>query len=515
MRIVTPPLIAVLTFVAVVHAQVCVLEFPMNEGQAAGTEDFSGYGKEGLLIDPGQPGTIGWGGGRTVAAEDYAVMFDDDRDYIQVNHSSSITPTGAFRCSVWFKPVGEVVIYGPREGFTRTYSLFSKGFNNGGTNEGIGMYIADNAILHGIICFENAGMKDLISSGSMDGTVLHSQWNHAALWFDGVDTYGMELNGIHLNLDGGGTLPAVDSVRFSARDMFIGFDEWNGSFFNGVIDDVNLILDGADKVLDLTFSDGSGTVVTDLSGYANSGTLVDQNTGGTIYWVFGRTIPEDINDYGIVMYDDYIFVEDSEELNFTGSFEASIWFKPKGSGRYYDAGGQQIEGFASDLGVFNKGHNNGGTDEGYGMYVGSNAVLHGLIAFENAGLKDFYDSSVNGRVVAGQWNHGKMTFDGDRTYALYLNDMKVFEQMLPSSDKIKPCGESMQIGHDRWTNGYMDGSVDDMIIIDNDRLCRPGSIPGDISGPDGEPDCSVNIYDFAEFAVQWLKCNLAIRENCN
>ena len=39
-------------------------------------------------------------------------------------------------------------------------------------------------------------------------------------------------------------------------------------------------------------------------------------------------------------------------------------------------------------------------------------------------------------------------------------------------------------------------------IIDDGLLAT-----GDISGPDGTPDCRVNMYDFAAFAGYWLRCN--------
>jgi hypothetical protein len=31
-------------------------------------------------------------------------------------------------------------------------------------------------------------------------------------------------------------------------------------------------------------------------------------------------------------------------------------------------------------------------------------------------------------------------------------------------------------------------------------------LPGDISGPDGTPDCRVDLADFAAFAIDWLRC---------
>lgn len=57
------------------------------------------------------------------------------------------------------------------------------------------------------------------------------------------------------------------------------------------------------------------------------------------------------------------------------------------------------------------------------------------------------------------------------------------------------------------TDGYV---VADAVLISQqvstcDDLIRAGHImPGDISGPEGKPDCYVNIYDLAEMARQWL-----------
>ena len=41
----------------------------------------------------------------------------------------------------------------------------------------------------------------------------------------------------------------------------------------------------------------------------------------------------------------------------------------------------------------------------------------------------------------------------------------------------------------------------------DEKVCI-GSIPMDVSGPDGESDCVVDIFDFTEIAAQWLDCNI-------
>jgi len=47
-------------------------------------------------------------------------------------------------------------------------------------------------------------------------------------------------------------------------------------------------------------------------------------------------------------------------------------------------------------------------------------------------------------------------------------------------------------------------------VIDNGLL-----ITGDISGPDGTPDCYVNLYDIAALACNWLYCNNPQDSECN
>lgn len=39
--------------------------------------------------------------------------------------------------------------------------------------------------------------------------------------------------------------------------------------------------------------------------------------------------------------------------------------------------------------------------------------------------------------------------------------------------------------------------------------CYQDNYPtSDVTGPDGEPDCKVDLHDFAFFAAGWLECNL-------
>ncbi|MBN1845624.1 MAG: hypothetical protein JW810_08075 [Sedimentisphaerales bacterium] len=60
-----------------------------------------------------------------------------------------------------------------------------------------------------------------------------------------------------------------------------------------------------------------------------------------------------------------------------------------------------------------------------------------------------------------------------------------------------------------------DAVCEDMLMLDPDsgQLYNP-QLSFDVSGPDGVPDCYVNLYDFAEFAQQWLLCNDPQGEDC-
>jgi len=57
-----------------------------------------------------------------------------------------------------------------------------------------------------------------------------------------------------------------------------------------------------------------------------------------------------------------------------------------------------------------------------------------------------------------------------------------------------------------------DPVADDMTVTVYEDACeaarvgdnRAGDYPGDITGPDGVPDCLINLHDFAALAMEWL-----------
>ena len=58
--------------------------------------------------------------------------------------------------------------------------------------------------------------------------------------------------------------------------------------------------------------------------------------------------------------------------------------------------------------------------------------------------------------------------------------------------------------HSTAESGYKAYAFDVFMLKEKLEEKCEGVIPADISGPDGQPDCYVNIYDFAQLAKDWL-----------
>lgn len=54
---------------------------------------------------------------------------------------------------------------------------------------------------------------------------------------------------------------------------------------------------------------------------------------------------------------------------------------------------------------------------------------------------------------------------------------------------------------------YADVIQDASICIENPEM--------DLGGPEGTPDCKVNLYDFVKIAEEWLLCNLVPSSSCD
>ena len=131
-----------------------------------------------------------------------------------------------------------------------------------------------------------------------------------------------------------------------------------------------------------------------------------------------------------------------------------------------------------------------------------------------------------GLVGTDEWYHIVGTFNGSRM-RIYLNGLMVAEVLDDSlatfGDWQYPmvlCGRN-----DRGTvNQFFPGEIDDLRMynyvltdeaiaqlyydISEKAVCLYGYPEFDFSGPNGEQDCKVDLWDMTAFATQWLDCGL-------
>ncbi len=137
----------------------------------------------------------------------------------------------------------------------------------------------------------------------------------------------------------------------------------------------------------------------------------------------------------------------------------------------------------------------------------------------------------SGPLAIGEWSHVAVVFDGT-TASLYRNGQRVSSGVVPlssgtSAPVVLGATEKSTAGVYIWP---FRGGLDDVRIY-NYALNAEGIaqlyvefVPGasicvdnpemDLSGPEGQPDCMVDLYDLAAVARQWLVCNLIPSSAC-
>ncbi|AQT68471.1 hypothetical protein STSP2_01635 [Anaerohalosphaera lusitana] len=190
---------------------------------------------------------------------------------------------------------------------------------------------------------------------------------------------------------------------------------------------------------------------------------------------------------------------------FTGQISVSAWIKWDGTGPATYGSGiiSKADGYGVD------------TDRWFFVLRGKSG--------DNAGLW-FYNAgsylSTNGLVPANEWTHVCATFDGDY-FRIYVNG--ALEGSTTYAQLDNATDAPIVIGAKGINSDPFPGAMDDVRIFnyglnevevasvykDYTGLATCIDRPAmDISGPNGEQDCVVNLYDFAEFANNWLDCGL-------
>jgi len=131
-------------------------------------------------------------------------------------------------------------------------------------------------------------------------------------------------------------------------------------------------------------------------------------------------------------------------------------------------------------------------------------------------------------ITAGQWHHVALVRDkATGSCAIYLDGSLEASMVSGMGENLYGASPGtihvLEVGRNLSTFGReFDGKIDEIRIS---RVARfepplpvcgdPGTVmEADISGPDGVPDCYVNMYDFAALAAAWLNCTEPTDPNC-
>ena len=160
-------------------------------------------------------------------------------------------------------------------------------------------------------------------------------------------------------------------------------------------------------------------------------------------------------------------------------------------------------------------------DESYKYwYIGDGAsgMLAGQIYLTADGGSLYFESAA-GTVTAGVWTHTALTVDDvTKTAKLWVNGVEV-----GSADfigyELQMVDKDIFIGGHTWDGRYWLGMIDEIRLSKVARWAQEPPVctafpTGDLSGPAGEPDCYVDMYDFAAFASAWLSCTATLDPNC-
>lgn len=253
----------------------------------------------------------------------------------------------------------------------------------------------------------------------------------------------------------------------------------------------------------------SGTTAADSSGGSNTGTVIGAGTspawttgidGGALGFDGDDTVPTN---------SDYVDCGSDISLKPAQQVTVSGWYNTDNY-RYYG----QIAGFAFDEGANESGYSIV-TEEG------------GWIGFWISGSSGSGTYLWTSDVPAGPtgWTHVAGTYDGT-TMRLYINGAEKATSTNQSGNINYDHVNSFRVGLNEsgsWWLPY-EGDIDDVRVYNyvldqyeiaqsfidfmpDETICL--SYPAmDISGPDGEPDCVVGIFDFVLIASQWMQCNL-------
>ena len=136
------------------------------------------------------------------------------------------------------------------------------------------------------------------------------------------------------------------------------------------------------------------------------------------------------------------------------------------------------------------------------------------------GLVDFAE-------LGNIWNHFVFTIDTEDDYMAVYRNGELFLSWDDTLDHELFGAEVFVIGAEIWADGEAynryRGLIDDFRVynyalnaveaahlytdVTGETICLESVGPFDVTGPEGVPNCTVDLFDLAAFAADWMRCN--------
>jgi hypothetical protein len=420
----------------------------MDELNGNTTYDNSGNGNNGILGDGNATYRPAW---FNLGKYGGSLNFDGDNDYLSIDHKPyfALPP---FTAEAWVKFDQLPSVSGKYENF-----LTKK---NSSSPYDTWMVYGDNYpsnqdhISFGVV--DNSGTGFYVTS---DSTVSAGTWYHVVAMLDSNYSMNLYINGIkQLSTDNSGSIHNSDS------DFYIGVQYFDGSQFNGLIDevkfynyirtqkqileDMNSDAPGLYPVLNLSFDEGYGATAHDSTIYGNNGTLnpgiSGSNTATSAMWTrdgkFGKAIEFDGTD-------DYVEIADNSVFDVTDEVTLAAWVYPVGFDNSYENSIVSKAGNGS-YGVYNLHYKT--TSKGFRFEINDGASHTLFESKPSTALKT--------------WYHVVGIYDGSMM-KLYINGQ--LSNTAELSTSINTNNEPLRVGKQYWFGSqysYWNGLIDEVKI---------------------------------------------------
>jgi concanavalin A-like lectin/glucanase superfamily protein len=142
---------------------------------------------------------------------------------------------------------------------------------------------------------------------------------------------------------------------------------------------------------------------------------------------------------------DYVEIQNNQELQITGDLTITIWIKPTGSGNNAPLIVKNIPG---------------STGKGYGLYIDNDNTLVGKIG--SSGSRNIY---YNTPIKNDIWTHITLVNEDGKKNKIYINgilaQVTIDESLLETDDYNLKIG-----GDDESSRGYFNGIMDEIVLYD-------------------------------------------------